>query len=120
MQNCSRISRPGGFLVMVLSSTCSPAHGVGARNDGRSAVLLDFRGICGCRGPGGLVLPAAAAQFTTGYQPQAGPGAHWSDADRPSRAPSQRSPESGTGGLGVDIKSSCGEPGLPSPGFFAS
>jgi hypothetical protein len=105
---------------MVLSSTCSPAHGLRARNDGRSTVLLVFRSISGSRRPGGIVLPVAPAQFTNGYGPHAGPGAGWSDADRPGRAPSQRSPESGTGGVSVDIEGSYAEPGLPSPGFFAS
>jgi hypothetical protein len=85
----------------VLSSTCSLAHGVGARNNGRSSVLLDLCRTGRCGGPGGIVLSVAAAQFTRGCQPQAGPGYQWSDADRPGRAPSQRSSESGAGGVSV-------------------
>ena len=103
-----------------LSSTWSLAHDVGAQSNGGSSVLLDIRSIRRCSGPGWIVLSVAATQFTRGYQPQAGSGGQWADADSPRRTASPRSQGSGTGRFSVDIGSSFVEPGLSSPGFFAS
>jgi hypothetical protein len=120
MQNRCPHQQPGGFLGRSLSSTWSLAHGVGAQNDGGSSVLLDFRSSGRCRRPGRIVLSVATAQFTRGSEPQAGPGDEWVDADSDDRTASPRPQKSGASRFGVDGGSWFVEPGLFSPGFFAS
>ena len=112
--------QPGGFPVRMLSSTWCPAHGVGAQNNAGSSVLLDFRSVSRCCGPGGIVLSMATAQFTRACRREAGSGHQRPDADCPSRTASQRSARSGADRLSVGIDGSRMQPGLWSPGFLAS
>ena len=120
MRNRVRHQQPGGFLGRLLNSTWVLAHDVGAQNDGRSSVLLDFHRGGRCRGPGRTVLSVAAAQFTRAYQPEAGSGDRRANADSHRRAASARSQKFWTGRFSVELGSSFVEPGLFRPGFFAS